>query len=268
MRAAGERPGGPAQRLRRPAVSLREYGGVTCPGRQAAYGDGFVLPESYRHPFKRRLRNVAFAEWAPRFVRQPRRPAAALLTGRLPARHLRPRPLRARAHRAGGPPVGLARPGADTRTCGRWSSPTWQGPGDVGVGPARLPAGDRSLASVVAHRTDRRRAAGHLVADVRDAGLRAPGDRADVRRRGRGLARGRLRRGRYAAAVLLAPAGQALVPQRQRGRGALRGARLHGRLPRGPPPARPGADGARADVVAGSRAAGCSRSPSPAGPST
>jgi capsular polysaccharide biosynthesis protein len=63
-----------------PAVSLREYVGVTCLGRQAAYGDGFVLPESYRHPFKRRLRNVAFAEWAPRFVRRPG-PATATLDG-------------------------------------------------------------------------------------------------------------------------------------------------------------------------------------------
>jgi capsular polysaccharide biosynthesis protein len=61
-----------------PAVSLREYPRATCLGRQAAYGDGFVLPESYRHPFKRRLRNVAFAEWAPRFVRAPAAPSARL----------------------------------------------------------------------------------------------------------------------------------------------------------------------------------------------
>ena len=54
-----------------PPVSLREWRDVTCLGRQAAYGAGQVLPESYRHPFKRRLRNVAFAEWAPRFVREP-----------------------------------------------------------------------------------------------------------------------------------------------------------------------------------------------------
>jgi capsular polysaccharide biosynthesis protein len=63
-----------------PAVSVREYDDVTCLGRQAAYGAGFVLPESYRHPFKRRLRNVAFAEWAPRFVREPP-PATARLEG-------------------------------------------------------------------------------------------------------------------------------------------------------------------------------------------
>jgi capsular polysaccharide biosynthesis protein len=63
-----------------PAASLREYRNVTCLGRQAAYGDGFVLPESYRHPFKRRLRNVAFAEWAPRFVRAPE-PASQRLDG-------------------------------------------------------------------------------------------------------------------------------------------------------------------------------------------
>ncbi len=61
-----------------PAVSLREYDDAVCLGRQAAYGDGFVLPESYRHPFKRRLRNVAFAEWAPRFVRDPGRPSSRL----------------------------------------------------------------------------------------------------------------------------------------------------------------------------------------------
>lgn len=63
-----------------PPMSLREYDDVTCLGRQAAYGAGFVLPESYRHPFKRRLRNVAFAEWAPRFVREPE-PAQAHLAG-------------------------------------------------------------------------------------------------------------------------------------------------------------------------------------------
>ena len=63
-----------------PPMSLREYDDVTCLGRQAAYGDGFVLPESYRHPFKRRLRNVAFAEWAPRFVREPE-PAEDQLEG-------------------------------------------------------------------------------------------------------------------------------------------------------------------------------------------
>jgi capsular polysaccharide biosynthesis protein len=63
-----------------PAVSVREYDDVTCLGRQAAYGSGFVLPESYRHPFKRRLRNVAFAEWAPRFVSEPP-PATAHLEG-------------------------------------------------------------------------------------------------------------------------------------------------------------------------------------------
>jgi len=61
-----------------PPASLREYTGVTCLGRQAAYGDGFVLPESYRHPFKKRLRNVAFAEWAPRFVREPAPPTTSL----------------------------------------------------------------------------------------------------------------------------------------------------------------------------------------------
>jgi capsular polysaccharide biosynthesis protein len=61
-----------------PSVSVREYDDVTCLGRQAAYGAGFVLPESYRHPFKRRLRNVAFAEWAPRFVGQPASATARL----------------------------------------------------------------------------------------------------------------------------------------------------------------------------------------------
>jgi capsular polysaccharide biosynthesis protein len=63
-----------------PPASLREYAAATCLGRQAAYGDGFVLPESYRHPFKKRLRNVAFAEWAPRFVREPA-PATTSLDG-------------------------------------------------------------------------------------------------------------------------------------------------------------------------------------------
>jgi len=57
-----------------PPVSLREYDDAVFVGRQAAYGAGFVAPESYRHPFKRRLRNVAFAEWARRFVREPEPP--------------------------------------------------------------------------------------------------------------------------------------------------------------------------------------------------
>jgi len=68
------------EEIEAPPMSLREYDDVTCLGRQAAYGDGFVLPESYRHPFKRRLRNVAFAEWAPRFVREPV-PASVRLDG-------------------------------------------------------------------------------------------------------------------------------------------------------------------------------------------
>ncbi|MCW2764320.1 MAG: Capsular polysaccharide biosynthesis protein [Nocardioides sp.] len=54
-----------------PELSLREYHRVTCLPRQAAYRDNFVLPESFRHNARKRLRNPKFIEWAPGFVRDP-----------------------------------------------------------------------------------------------------------------------------------------------------------------------------------------------------
>jgi capsular polysaccharide biosynthesis protein len=57
---------------------MREYRDVTCLPRQIAYKDSFVLPESFRHNARTRLRNQKFAEWAPHFVRDPEAPAVPM----------------------------------------------------------------------------------------------------------------------------------------------------------------------------------------------
>ncbi|GAB2771428.1 hypothetical protein GCM10027020_25670 [Nocardioides salsibiostraticola] len=55
-----------------PELSLRDYRDVLCWPRQAAVSEvGVVLPESFRHNFRPRLRNAAFTEWAPGFVLAP-----------------------------------------------------------------------------------------------------------------------------------------------------------------------------------------------------
>ncbi len=55
-----------------PELSLRVYRDVICWPRQAAVSaEGVVLPESFRHNFRERLRNAAFIEWAPGFVLAP-----------------------------------------------------------------------------------------------------------------------------------------------------------------------------------------------------
>ena len=229
-----------------PAVSVREYDDVTCLGRQAAYGDGFVLPETYRHPFKRRLRNVAFAEWAPRFVRQPA-PAAARLEG--PAylldSYVRGHFGHALTDQVGhfwGWRVALERH-PDLRAL-VFAKPGTSLAG-LGAGPPRRRR-RRRRSGRRGPRAHRGRHAGQLLATVRDAGLRASRDRHDVRR-------GRHPPGRAgidghadaAAVVLLAPARQAHLPQRGGGGGAVRRLRFHGRPPGGPPARGPGADGAR-----------------------
>lgn len=54
-----------------PELSLRTYSDVVCMPRQAAFRDNLVLPESFRHIARRRLRNQQFPEWAPRFLGRP-----------------------------------------------------------------------------------------------------------------------------------------------------------------------------------------------------
>ena len=200
-----------------PAVSLREYGDVTCLGRQAAYGDGFVLPESYRHPFKRRLRNVAFAEWAPRFVRRPEPATAAPRRPGVPARHLRPRPLRPRADRPARPPVGLARRARPApRPARAGVRQARRGRSRAGSGSCSRPAASTARPRRGRARADARRGAGGVVADVRDARLRAPRDRHDVRRGGRrpgvALDARRPRRAYPARCGCSAPGGRASAP--------------------------------------------------------
>lgn len=52
-----------------PELSLRHYRDVVCRPRQVAVAGHVVLPESYRHNAKKRLRNQMLVEWAPWFVR-------------------------------------------------------------------------------------------------------------------------------------------------------------------------------------------------------
>lgn len=50
-----------------PAVSLREYEDVTCLPRQLVLQDGIVLPDSFRHPHRRRPQHVFLEDLSPRF---------------------------------------------------------------------------------------------------------------------------------------------------------------------------------------------------------
>jgi capsular polysaccharide biosynthesis protein len=54
-----------------PEVSLRQYRRVECRARQVAIHDNVVLPATYRHNAKPRLRNHVLLDWAPEFVRRP-----------------------------------------------------------------------------------------------------------------------------------------------------------------------------------------------------
>jgi capsular polysaccharide biosynthesis protein len=54
-----------------PDVSLRQYLNVVCRPRQVVTQKNVVLPASYRHNAKPRLRNQALIEWAPDFVLHP-----------------------------------------------------------------------------------------------------------------------------------------------------------------------------------------------------
>ena len=51
-----------------PALSVREYHHVVCAQEQVVFGDNVILPDSYRHPHTKRLRNDAIADVAPRFA--------------------------------------------------------------------------------------------------------------------------------------------------------------------------------------------------------
>ncbi len=51
-----------------PAVSLREYEHVTCLPRQLVLQDGIILPDSFRHPHRRRPQHVFLEDLSPRFA--------------------------------------------------------------------------------------------------------------------------------------------------------------------------------------------------------
>ena len=161
-------------------------------------------------------------------------------------------------------------PSSGTPTCARWCSPSRR-TGLAAWELDLLEAGgvDRDRV-VVAHEPTAGRRLGQLVARVRDAGLRPSRDRQTYAEVGTGPRRAGLdRRAAAATVLLLAPARQAHLPQRGRGRGAVRRARLHGRPPRGPPAGGPGPDWCATPTSSrASRAAACSRSRSPAARST
>lgn len=54
-----------------PELSLRQYRRVSCWPRQMAIHDNVVLPATYRHNAKSRLRTNVLMDWAPDFVRPP-----------------------------------------------------------------------------------------------------------------------------------------------------------------------------------------------------
>lgn len=58
-------------RFRVPELSLREFHGVVCRGRQAAHTDDLVLPASFRRYTRKRWSQVRLANWSPDFMRAP-----------------------------------------------------------------------------------------------------------------------------------------------------------------------------------------------------
>lgn len=64
-----------------PDLALRAYDDVVSAGRGTAYGDGFVLPVSYRMPTRPRLTSPPLADVAPRFAGSPPAPPTQTLPG-------------------------------------------------------------------------------------------------------------------------------------------------------------------------------------------
>ncbi|HET9422060.1 MAG TPA: glycosyltransferase 61 family protein [Nocardioides sp.] len=52
-------------------LSLRQHSGVTCLPRQIALQGDVVIPATFRHHAKERLRNAGLLDWAPDFARRP-----------------------------------------------------------------------------------------------------------------------------------------------------------------------------------------------------
>ena len=185
LRPAVERPRRPAQRVRRPGgvaarVRRRDLPGSPGGVRRRLRAAGELSPPVQETAAQRGLRGVG-APLRPSARAGDRGPRRA----GVPARHLRPRPLRARADRPARPSLGLAhRPRTGTPTCAPWCSPSRaRGPRGLGAGAARRRR-RRRRASRGRARADRGRGTGGVVADVRDARLRAPRDRHDLRRGG------------------------------------------------------------------------------------
>lgn len=61
-----------------PELSLRQYDRVSCWPRQVAVQGNVVLPATFRHNAKRRLRNNTLMDWAPEFVRPLEEPRTRL----------------------------------------------------------------------------------------------------------------------------------------------------------------------------------------------
>jgi len=59
-----------------PAMALRSYHDVVCAPHQVLIKDGFLLPDSFRHPANARLKNHVLTDLTPLFARYPGRLAA------------------------------------------------------------------------------------------------------------------------------------------------------------------------------------------------
>ena len=174
MRAAVERPRRPAQRVRRPGGVAARVRRCDLPGppggvRRRVRAAGELSPPVQETAAQRGLRGVgaSFRPPARAGDRGPRRAG-------VPARHLRPRPLRPRADRPARPPLGLAhRAGPAPRSARTGVRQARRGPRGMGAGAARSRR-RRAGAPGGRARADGRRGTGGVVADVRDARLRTP----------------------------------------------------------------------------------------------
>ena len=182
LRAAGQQPGRPADGLRRPSgvaarVRRRDLSGPPGGVRRRLRASGELPTPLQEAASQRRLRRVGPpVRPRTRAGDDQARPAG------VPARHLRAATLRPRADRPARASVGLANgPGAASRSACAGVRQPGRGAGDLGARPAGGRRG-RSGPRRGGPRTDAGRPAGGVVAAVRDAGLRAPCDRLDVRR--------------------------------------------------------------------------------------
>ena len=248
MRPAVERPGRPAQRVRRPGgvaarVRRRDLPGPPGGVRRRLRAAGELSTPVQETAAQRGLRGVG-SPVRPRARAGDERPRRA----GVPARHLRPRPLRARADRPARPSLGLAhRPGQAPRPARAGVRQARARSSRAGSGSCSPPAASTPTRVVVAHEPTARR--GCWWRRRRCSGCPPTCTPRSPRPTPRWVpAWRRARRPTQpgpAAAVLLPEARQAQLPQRRGGRGTVRGPRLRGGVPGGPPACRAGADGAR-----------------------